>query len=258
MRKCENGSRIALVTGASSGIGAAVAERFARDGMGLVLLGRDVAKLRGVGARLSAMVRVRTCSVDFSRPKRLLRTVESLGLDRLDALVHAAGMLVGGSLMGSGESRLSEMMSVNVQAAMMITRALLPALEQAGGTTVFINSSGVLRPQPMTGEYIATKHALRGLTDALRDEVNKRGVRVTSIYPGRTATPMQIAVHAAEGIQYHPEYLLQPADVAELVTCAVNLPRSAELLDVFIRPMRLAPQLPVHKANSRRAVRSRA
>ena len=73
--------------------------------------------------------------------------------------------------------------------------------------------------------------------DALREEVNSDGIRVASVFPGRTATPRQARIHALEGKAYVPERLLQPDDVAEVVVKILTLPRSAEITDVRIRPM---------------------
>jgi NADP-dependent 3-hydroxy acid dehydrogenase YdfG len=86
--------------------------------------------------------------------------------------------------------------------------------------------------------YAASKHALRALADGLRDEVNKKGVRVITVFPGRTATPMQEAVHRYEGRPYDAERFLQPEDVAAAAVNALALPRTAEVTDLHIRPMR--------------------
>jgi NADP-dependent 3-hydroxy acid dehydrogenase YdfG len=83
-----------------------------------------------------------------------------------------------------------------------------------------------------------TKHALKALADGLRHEVNAEGVRVLSVYMGRTATPMQREVHVSEGVDYRPLELLQPDDVAEAILSALTLPRTAEVTDIYVRPMR--------------------
>ena len=88
------------------------------------------------------------------------------------------------------------------------------------------------------GAYASTKHALRAIADSLREEVNETGVRVLSVYLGRTASPMQAAIHAAEGKQYRPADLLQPSDVAAMILAALALPRTAEVTELSVRPMR--------------------
>jgi short-subunit dehydrogenase len=233
-----NGKR-ALVTGASSGIGAAVTLRLAREGWSTILLGRDANRLRQVAASLPEPSRAQCFVCDFNAPKleRELRRISSQ-VRSLDALIHAAGIITNGSLVSFEDSALHELMQVNVRAPLLLTQHCLPFLQRTAGIVVFVNSSGVLRPQAQAGEYIASKHALRAVTDSLREEINGRGVRVTSIYPGRTATPMQARVHAAEGKPYHPHLLMQPEDVADVVACAVNMSSTSELVDVFMRPSR--------------------
>jgi NADP-dependent 3-hydroxy acid dehydrogenase YdfG len=92
------------------------------------------------------------------------------------------------------------------------------------------------------GPYAATKHALKAFADSFREEVNAEGLRVLSVYLGRTASPMQARIHALEGKAYHPEYLLQPSDVAAVVLNALCLPRTAEVTDISLRPLRKPPQ----------------
>lgn len=235
----QRSTKRALITGATSGIGAAIAARLAREGFALVMLGRDKQRLARLRTSLASQETAETELVDLARPDRLARTMQKLAkrLPTLDAIVHAAGLFVGGSALETDREDLEQMLQVNVHAPMAITRALLPSLERARGTLVFINSSGVLRPQRQTASYMACKHALRALTDSLREEVNTRGVRVTTIYPGRTATRMQRALHGIEGRPYRPELLLQPQDIAELAACAIRLQPGAEIVDVLVRPM---------------------
>ena len=127
---------------------------------------------------------------------------------------------------------------VNTHAPYMLTQALLPSLISRQGQVVFINSSAGFHPaRAGWAAYSASKHALRAVADGLRAEVNKQGVRVISVFPGRTATPMQEEVHRFEGRPYDPERFLQPRDVAATAVNALALPRTAEVTDLHIRPM---------------------
>jgi NADP-dependent 3-hydroxy acid dehydrogenase YdfG len=86
-------------------------------------------------------------------------------------------------------------------------------------------------------QYSATKYALKAIADSFRAEVNPEGIRVLSVYPGRTASPQQAAIHKAEGKPYSPELLMQPADVARILVDALKVDRTAEVTDISIRPM---------------------
>jgi short-subunit dehydrogenase len=113
----------------------------------------------------------------------------------------------------------------------------LPLLKMQKGQIVFINSSVGLVSKANLSQYAATKHALRAFADSLREEVNEMGIRVLSVFPGRTATPMQEMIFNWEGKDYPPTRLLQPQDVAAVVIHALSLPRTAEVTDISIRPM---------------------
>ena len=127
--------------------------------------------------------------------------------------------------------------SVNVRAPYALTKALLPLICSNNGEIVFINSSIVQNPKPYAGQYGITKHALKGMADSLRIEVNALGIRVLSVFVGRTATPMQKMLFQREGRAYHPERLLQPEEVASVVIHALSLPRTAEVTEIWIRSM---------------------
>ena len=89
----------------------------------------------------------------------------------------------------------------------------------------------------MTAQYDSTKHALKAVADSLRGEINTHGVRVLSVYLGRTASEMQERIYQMEGRPYRPELLLQPGDVASIIVSALSLPSTAEVTDISIRPM---------------------
>jgi len=225
---------VAVVTGASSGIGRAIACALAPQVETLVIVGRSAAALEALRDVLSPRT-VRCEQVDLGDDVQVGRLVRGVG-DALDVLVHAAGTITVGPIERIAVDALDAQYRVNLRAPYLLTRALLPALRARQGQVVFVNSTAGLLAQPGVAHYAATKHGLRGLADGLRAEVNADGVRVISVYPGRTATPMQAAVHAAEGRLFDPERLVQPEDVAALVVQALCLPRTAEVTDITVRP----------------------
>ena len=162
--------------------------------------------------------------------------------DAIDILVHSAGVYAMGKLEATPVTELDLQYRTNVRAPYLLTQALLPLLRRRQGQVVFINSLVVLTSGAQVGSYAATKHALTALADSFRAEVNAEGLRVLSVYIGSTASPMQARIQAVKGRVYHPEYLLQPSDVAAVVLNALCLPRTAEVTDIHIRPMRKPPQ----------------
>lgn len=230
----------AVITGASSGIGRAIAEALAVPGAELALVGRDAQRLdsaRGATAGRGARAEIYACDLsDDVQLQRLAASLTSAGRG-VDVLVHAAGVIYPAPLASAALADVDRQYRVNVRAPLALTQTLLPALVRARGQIVFINSSVGLQGKANVGAYAGSKHALRGIADSLRIEVNSHGVRVLSVYAGTTATAMQQQLHEIAGMPYAPEALLQPRDVAAAVMSALALPRTAEVTDVHVRPM---------------------
>ncbi len=155
---------------------------------------------------------------------------------RLAVLVHSAALHVRASIGDTPVADLDRVMNVNIRAPFALTRSLLPMLRAAPGDVVFINSSAALSAPALNSAYAASKAALRAFADSLRAEINVDGVRVLSVFPGRTATSMQKSIYEQEGRTYRPRDLLQPLDIAEAVLGMLQLPRSAELTELHLRP----------------------
>ena len=221
---------LALVTGASRGIGAAVAEALAPT-HDLLLGGRHADALKAVAADLPG---AREWPVELTDPGALADAVR--GVDRLDVLVHSAGIGPLGTIENSPAEQWRQTFEINVVAVAELTRLLLPALRAARGQVVCINSGTGHTARPGWGSYAASKFALRAFADALRAEEEGNGVRVTSVYPGRTDTEMQRDVVRQEGGVYRPERYLRAESVAGAVLLAVTAPDDAALTELVLRP----------------------
>ncbi|HEX3786276.1 MAG TPA: SDR family oxidoreductase [Pseudonocardiaceae bacterium] len=221
---------LALITGASRGIGAATARSLAR-GHDLLLGGRDAAALGALAAELPG---ARPWPVDLAKPETFGAAVERI--DRLDVLVHSAGLADLGPLPDTSLAVWRATMELNVIAVAELTRLLLPALRAAHGRVVLVNSGQGLRAAAGWGAYAASKFALRAYADVLRAEEEAAGVRVTSVFPGRTATDMQRQVRATEGGEFEPDRYLRPESVAESIAFAVAAPADAQLPELVLRP----------------------
>lgn len=232
--------KAAVITGASGGIGEAIAVELARGGARLLLSGRRAEKLERVAERCRAFsADVETFAADLAEDDSVHTLVaRALALGGVDLLIHSIGFFRGGSFADSSVADLDRQYRTNVHVPFLLTQGLLPSLIERRGQVVFVNSSAGFHPARAGWVgYSASKHALRALADGLRDEVNPQGVRVLTVFPGRTATPMQQEVHRYEGKPYDPERFLQPADVAAAVVSALALPRTAEVTDLHVRPM---------------------
>lgn len=230
----------AVITGGGSGVGAAVALALAEAGASVHLIGRRPDKLKSVAADARRLGSEATCySVDLGADRGQLELARRLTRDlpRVDVLIQNAGSYVAGLIQQANLTDFDIQYQTNVRAPYVLTQALLPMLQAQRGQVVFINSTSGIVAKPMSAQYDSTKHALRALADSLRGEVNAHGIRVLSVYLGRTASELQERICKLEGKPYRPEFLLQPRDVASVIVNALSLPRTAEVTDIHIRPM---------------------
>jgi short-subunit dehydrogenase len=220
-----------VVTGASSGIGGLVAHVLADRGDDLVLTARHESRadeLREEFAGATVLV------VDLEDATRQVDT-EQLP-DVLDGVVHSAGAVHVAALDQTEPGWLTRTINVNLLAPMLWTQALLEPVRRGRGTHVFVNSGSGLRANPGWAAYNASKFGLRGFADALRQEEAEHGVRVSTVYPGRTATPMQELVHREEGQAYDPDQWIRPETVAGEIVRLLDLAPDATIPDLVIRP----------------------
>jgi NADP-dependent 3-hydroxy acid dehydrogenase YdfG len=217
----------ALITGASGGIGAAIATALAPTHT-LLLAGRPSSRLDAVAERLGAT----TFPLDLNDDDSIEATCEVI--DELDVLIHNAGLSIPGHVAESHVDEWRATFGVNVFGAVALTLTLLPALRQARGRVIFINSGSGRDVSPGMASYSASKFALRAFANSLRQDEPE--LLVTSIHPGRTDTDMQRELVAYEGGEYDPAKFLQPETVAGVVVNVVATPRDGQVHEVVIRP----------------------
>jgi NADP-dependent 3-hydroxy acid dehydrogenase YdfG len=232
--------QVALITGATSDIGRAIGLRLARAGARLCLLGRDTSALDDVaGAARGLTDKVFTYAMDLTCDASVRETIARLGCDvgAVDILVLSSGAFAMDPHERACLAELDRQYRTNVRGPYLLVQGLLPLLRACRGQVVFVNSTVGLDARAGVGQYASTQHALRAVADALRAEVNPDGVRVLSVYLGRTATARQARIFQQEGRPYAPELLVQPDDVAQMVEAALRLPRTAEVTDIRMRPL---------------------
>ena len=235
--------RVALVTGASSGIGAAIAERLLAAGMKVALLARRAERLEALASRGEALV-VRCDLRDTDALEGAFETIrERWG--GVDVLVNSAGLGHDAPLTSGSTEAWREMLEVNVLALAVCTREALADMRRRGddGHVIHIASMSAHRVPGGSGMYSATKFAVRSLTEGLRKELRElgSGCRVTAISPGNVATEFHQVCFGDEAIAqriYADSGALDAADVADSVMHALSAPATVEVHDILMRPTR--------------------
>jgi NADP-dependent 3-hydroxy acid dehydrogenase YdfG len=232
--------QVVVITGASSGIGRAIALSFAEQGAVCCLIARNKERLEEVAkiARLhSNLVQIYPYDllVEENIKRMEMQIRENFG--RVDILVHSAGIYISSLLKDAMIEDFDKQYLANVRAPYLLTQSLLPMIRFAKGQIVFMNSTQGLNANPLLSQYASTQHSLKAIADSLREEVNPDGVRVLSLFLGRTATPRMKIIFEKENKIYDPSVLIQPEDVASVVSHTLSLPRTAEVTNINIRPM---------------------
>jgi short-subunit dehydrogenase len=228
----------AIITGASKGIGKAVAERLAAEGFDIAINARNAATLEEARAAIAAKrpgAKVLAEVTDMGQKEQVL----AFGNMVLAAfggapaiLVNNAGIFVPGAVHEEEEGHLENMMAVNLYSAYHLTRLLLPGMKAAQRGHIFnLCSTASHKAYPNGGSYSITKFALLGFSKNLREELKPHRVKVTSVSPGPTWTA------SWQGFEGPADRLMEPQDVADMIWAAYNLSEQAVVEDILMRPM---------------------
>jgi len=211
-------ARTALVTGASSGIGEALAERFAADGHDLVLVARSADKLKALAARLKTRhgVKVLVQAADLSLPGAAAALAAALKRRRVqvDMLVNNAGVLEHGGFCDVPAARHQQLIDLNISALTALITHFVPGMRERGfGRVLNVASIAAFQPVPTLATYAATKAYVLSLSEALAEELRGSGVTVTALCPGITATQMlDSAAQGSDALSRLPGFLIGDAD----------------------------------------------
>ena len=237
--------RVALVTGASSGIGEATAEALAAEGASLALAARREDELTDLADRLASegveTLVVPTDVTDEGQVENMIETTtEELG--RLDIIINNAGVMLLEPVIEADRANFRQMVEVNLLGLMNATHAALPIMEDQGtGHIVNISSVAGRQASASGSGYNATKFGVNGFTEALRQEVNNDGIRTTLIEPGIVDTELQDHIPDDDAQQSVEEWVEEMApltgeDVARSIRYAVTQPQHVSVNELLIRP----------------------
>lgn len=211
----------ALITGASTGIGATYADRLARRGYDLILVARDAQRLEQVAQRLrkETSVKVEILPADLVNKADLLKVEQRLRTDAsVTMLVNNAGMSIAGELADGDIDKYDAMIQLNITAVMRLAAAVAPGfIQRKGGTLINLASVLALAPELFNGAYSGTKAFVLNLTQSLQNELGKHGVRVQAVLPGATRT--EIWERSGSDIDALPDAMVM--DVDDLVDAAL-------------------------------------
>jgi NADP-dependent 3-hydroxy acid dehydrogenase YdfG len=240
---------VALVTGASSGIGAATARRLAREGFAVALVARRRARLDGLAGDIAAEGGTgHVVEADITVPdlaaEAIQATLEHFG--RLDVLVNNAGIMLLGTALHATLEDWDRMIALNVEALLHVTHAAVPYLIDAASTSprgvadiVNVSSTAARVARPASSVYTLTKFGLNGFTEALRQELLAERVRVSVVEPGTVSTELvshlgDVARDAARQMMKGLEPL-QPEDVADAIAYIVTRERRVAINEILVR-----------------------
>jgi len=226
----------AVITGASRGIGAAIAELFASKGVDIAICARNEQDLKEFHSSLEKKypnVEIISMPVDVSDKSQIddFSNMLKSTWSTLDIIVNNAGVYAPGEVHTEGEGVLENMMEVNVYGPYNLTRALMPYfLKQEHGYIFNMCSVASLIAYPNGGSYSITKFALNGMTKVLRAELKDKGIKVCGVFPGATWSA------SWAGVELPEHRLMQAEDVAKAIWLQLELSPSAVMEDIVLRP----------------------
>ncbi|WP_299126682.1 SDR family NAD(P)-dependent oxidoreductase [uncultured Winogradskyella sp.] len=236
-----NKKKVALITGATSGIGKATAEEFAKHGINLVLCGRRQARLDSIKQVLSKQTDVHVLNFDVRDREKTLNAIASLPetFKTIDILINNAGNAHGLDPIQTGNlDDWDAMMDINVKGLLYVSKAIIPGMtKRQSGHIINIGSSAGKEVYPKGNVYCASKHAVVAITEGMRIDLNPFGIKVTAINPGLVETEfsqVRFKGDSAADTVYKGYKALQAEDIADVIYFAVSRPAHVNIADVLM------------------------
>jgi NADP-dependent 3-hydroxy acid dehydrogenase YdfG len=245
----------ALITGASSGIGRATAERFAQEGIDLILCGRREARLAELKTTLSKIVRVHTLCFDVRDREAVFREIASLPEDfnTIDLLINNAGNAHGLDTVQEGSlDDWDAMMDINVKGLLYVSKAIIPQMvARKSGHIIHIGSLAGKEVYAKGSVYCASKHAVDALNQGMRMDLNPLGIKVGAIHPGLVETEFSDVRFKGDADRAKTVYqgyrALQATDIADIIHFVVSRPYYVNIADLLVLPTAQASSTQIKK-----------
>ncbi|TGV01733.1 SDR family NAD(P)-dependent oxidoreductase [Flavivirga rizhaonensis] len=248
--------KIALITGASSGIGKATAYEFAKHGINLILCGRRLERLNTIKKALERLTDVHLLNFDVRDKAKTLQSIESLPdtFKNIDILINNAGNAHGLDSINEGNiDDWDAMMDINVKGLLYVSKAVIPQMTaRQSGHIINIGSSAGKEVYPKGNVYCASKHAVLAITEGMRIDLNPFGIKVGAINPGLVETEFSQVRFKGDKIAdsvYKGFKALQAKDIAEIIYFAISRPPHVNIADLLVFPTAQASSTIVKKFN---------
>jgi len=249
--------KIALITGATSGIGEATAKLFANHGIHLILCGRREERLEKLKQELSSKVKVHTLKFDIRNKEHVFEAIKSIpsAFKKIDILINNAGNAHGLSPIDKGEiSDWEAMIDINVKGLLYVSKAIVPTMVgQKSGHIINIGSTAGKEVYPNGNVYCASKHAVDAINQGMRIDLHAHGIRVGAINPGLVETEFSQVRFKGDTEKADAVYKgfspLKPEDIADIIYFTVSRPAHVNIVDLIVMPSDQATSTIVNKNN---------
>ncbi len=247
-------TKTALITGATSGIGRATAEEFARHGIRLILCGRRQERLETISRNLSKQIDVTTLNFDVRDRDAVSDALKSLpeSFQQIDILINNAGNAHGLDPIDTGKlDDWDAMMDINVKGLLYVSRFVIPQMkERQSGHIINIGSSAGKEVYPKGNVYCASKHAVLAITEGMRIDLNPYNIKVSAINPGLVETEFSKVRFKGDPIAdtvYKGYKALQSEDIADIIYFTITRPEHVNIADLLVFPTAQANSVTVKK-----------
>lgn len=225
--------KLAVITGASKGLGHSLAKELAINGYNLILVARSGQLLEQVAAETRNLGAItETFAVDLTEKINIERLAALCSKKEIDVLINNAGVVAIDCIDKMKAKEIAKLVELNLIAPMCLVSALVPAFKQRRrGTIVNVNSTAGKKPVLHHAIYCATKYGLNGFSESLQLELQEYGIRVISICPAR----MRTELHKSAGINVDMSDYLSPDDVARAIVSAINFPKNCCISEMVFK-----------------------
>lgn len=250
-------NKTALITGATSGIGRAIAKNFANNGLHVILCGRRQERLDALQKELSEITKVHTLNFDVRDKKTVFEQLQNLpeAFSKIDILINNAGNAHGKDPIHEGNTDdWDAMIDINVKGLLYVTKAVIPQMiDRKSGHIINIGSTAGKEVYPTGNVYCASKHAVDAINEGMRLDLNGKGIKIGAINPGLVETEFSEVRYKGDTEKADKVYQgytpLQPEDIADIIWFAVTRPPHVNIADLTVMCLDQSSSMIVNKAS---------